>query len=499
MPTTSFRRSLLGSLPLLVLPVALAAQGTTPPSQTPPAQTAPPASEAITVSASWRGRVESWDWFDDGGAGEYTFGAVLLRAGAGQERASVGWRAEVAAPVLLGLPEDAVEPAPRGQLGLGGAYHAANDGEESPGGVFLKQAWLRLGARGAEGHRVRLGRFEFVEGTEVTPRDPTLAAVKRDRVAHRLLGSFGFSHAQRSLDGAHYAFGRGATNVTLVAARPTRGVFDVDGWDGLDVGVAYGAVTHAFGWGGGALGEGRIFALHYVDERDVTATDNRPLAQREADTGDIAVTTVGAHLASVFRTGAGEVDLLLWGALQGGAWESLDHRAGAFAAEAGLQPRIPALRPWLRAGYFASSGDDDAADGEHGTFFQLLPTPRIYARFPFYNLMNVRDAFATLVLRPDPRVTIRGDAHALRLSRSTDLWYSGGGAFEDESFGYAGRPSGGSDGLATLFDAGADFRVTPFITLSGYFGVARGGEVIEAVYPGGGDGRFLYVEAELRR
>ncbi|HEX2202933.1 MAG TPA: alginate export family protein [Longimicrobium sp.] len=226
-------------------------------------------------------------------------------------------------------------------------------------------------------------------------------------------------------------------------------------------------------------------------------TRRRIAAAREADDDDVSVTTVGAHLVHVFRTGAGDEDVLLWGALQGGAWESLDHRAGAFAAEAGLQPRLPALRPWLRAGYFQSSGDDDAADGEHGTFFQVLPTLRIYARFPFYNLMNVRDAFATLVLRPDPRVTVRGDAHALRLSERADLWYSGGGAFEDETFGYAGRPSGGSDDLATLFDVGADFRLTSYITLSGYLGVARGGEVIEAIYPGG-DGRFVYLDAAGR-
>ena len=60
-------------------------------------------------------------------------------------------------------------------------------------------------------------------------------------------------------------------------------------------------------------------------------------------------------------------------------------------------------------------GDNNPNDGQHGTFFQVLPTPRIYARFPFYNLMNNQDAFAEVVLRPHPKWTIRSDAHFLRL------------------------------------------------------------------------------------
>jgi Alginate export len=460
---------------------------------------AAPAGE-LTVTASVRARVESWDWFDDAAAGEYTYGGVLARVGVGQERRAFGWKAEVAAPVLVGLPDDAVAAAPLGQLGLGGAYWAANDSAENAAGVFLKQAYLRVGSATAEGHRLRLGRFELVEGTEAAPRDPTLAAVKRDRVAHRLLGNFGWSHAQRSLDGAHYAYGRGPLNVTVVAARPTQGIFRVNGWPGLDVGLGYGAVTHGFGRSGGAQGEGRLFALHYVDGRDAVATDNRPLAARQADQADVAVTTVGGHLLGVFPTGAGAVDVMLWGALQTGEWESQDHRGGAAAVEAGVQPGgLGALKPWLRAGWYRSTGDDDPADGRHETFFQVLPTPRIYARFPFYNGMNLQDVFASLVLRPDPRVTLRGDVHALRLSDGADLWYSGGGAFEDETFGYAGRPGGGRRGLATLVDLGADFRVRPWATVSAYVAGAYGGDVIRAIYPGGGDGRLLYLEVELRR
>jgi len=61
------------------------------------------------------------------------------------------------ASLILGLPSDAVRPAPAGQLGLGGTYYyAANDQKESVAGVFVRQAWLRWARNG---HAVRAGRF----------------------------------------------------------------------------------------------------------------------------------------------------------------------------------------------------------------------------------------------------------------------------------------------------------------------------------------------------
>jgi hypothetical protein len=148
---------------------------------------------------------------------------------------------------------------------------------------------------------------------------------------------------------------------------------------------------------------------------------------------------------------------------------------------------------------FRSSGDADPADGRHGTFFQVLPTPRIYARLPFHNLMNLEEAFGSLVLRPTARLSIRGDARALRLASAADLWYLGGGAFEEESFGFAGRPAGGSTDLATLLDLGAEYRLTPRLIASAYFGRAGGGEVIRQIYPAGPNASLGFLEVEYRR
>lgn len=485
----------------------LAAQPT--PAPAPAAPNAAP--HTVTPFVSWRTRAEQWRWFDADAAaadGRYGYAGSLLRAGLTGRGAMLSWTLEGAATILLGLPDDAVAPAPQGQLGFGGTYHAANEGERTPAGVFLKQAFVRVGAPAARGGpALRLGRFEFVDGGELAPGNATLAAVKRDRVAHRVLGNFGWSHAQRSLDGAHATFTRPAAagtrplDVTLLAAFPVQGVFRTDAWRPLDVGVLYGAVTTQRALPVGDV-DARLFALHYRDWRDVAPVDSRPAAARAGDRG-ITVTTVGAHWLLAAPTPLGPVDLLAWGAVQTGRWGggSLDHRGHALALEAGVQPPgFGRLRPWLRAGWFRGSGDADPADGRHDTFFQNLPTPRPYARLPFHNLMNDEDLFASLTLRPDARVTLRADVHRLRLAEPADLWYIGGGAFENgPSFGYTGRPGGGARSLGTLADLSVDVRVSPRLGVSLYGGRAAADDVIRTVYPGTGAAWLGYLEVEVRR
>ena len=463
----------------------------------------------IVPSASLRLRAEAWDWFGRSAAGaawddRYAFLGVTARAGLAQQRPAWSWRAELAAPLLLGLPDDAVAPAPRGQLGTGASYYAANDGEESVAGLFLKQAFLRFGrAPSSGGASLRVGRFEFNEGLESTPANATLAALKRDRVSQRLIGTFGWSHVQRSFDGVHAAYDRAGRNATLAVMRPTRGAFDVDGWPSLDVTVGYASATLPMATRRMA-GDARVFVAHYRDDRSDAAlvkTDNRPAAVRSADRDAIGVSTAGAHWVESVRTGIGEIDAVLWGALQFGEWGTQSHRGAAAAAEVGWQPSgMPSFRPWLRAGWYRAGGDDDPADGRHETFFAMLPTPRAYARMPFYTPMNLEDTFVSLTLRPRAApVTARLDARQLRLVEGRDLWYAGGGAFEETSFGFAGRPGNGMRQLATLFDLSVDWRVTPRWTVAAYGAHAAGGIVAKAIHPEQSIGRFAYLELQYAR
>jgi hypothetical protein len=60
--------------------------------------------------------------------------------------------------------------------------------------------------------------------------------------------------------------------------------------------------------------------------------------------------------------------------------------------------------------------------------------------FPFYNLMNLNDLMGQLILAPAPGVELRPSIHGLWVSASRDLWYAGGGAFNNSLFGYTGGP-----------------------------------------------------------
>ncbi len=182
-------------------------------------------------------------------------------------------------------------------------------------------------------------------------------------------------------------------------------------------------------------------------------TGNRTHVVRALDHHNIRPTTIGRHAMGLFGRDGGKIDLLIWGAVQFGRWGLLDHRATAIAIEAGYQFIAP-WKPWLRAGYFRSTGDGNADDGTHSTFFQVLPTPRIYTRFPFFNLMNNDDIFGQILLKPVSKLSTQY-VHYLRLRSRQDLWYVGG-PFQQETFGYTGWASNGHSGLGTLVDMSLD-------------------------------------------
>src|SRR5215467_2559347 len=198
----------------------------------------------VTVAGSLRTRVESWDWFSGSADNDYTYPGSILRLSLSQSRKPVDWQVELALPFLLALPDNAIAPGSQGQLGLGATYFATNGRATNAAMLFPKQGFIRFNELGGvAGQSLRLGRMEFIDGTEASPKDPTLAALKRDRIAHRLIGNFGFSDVGRTFDGVQYSLNRSKWNVTLLAARPTRGVFQVDGWGELKASVFYGALT----------------------------------------------------------------------------------------------------------------------------------------------------------------------------------------------------------------------------------------------------------------
>jgi hypothetical protein len=275
------------------------------------ASTAPIRIGDVTVAGSLRTRIESWDWFTGNADNDYTFAGSILRLSLSESRKTFDWQLELALPFLLGLPNDAIAPGVQGQLGFGAKYYAANLATNAAM-LFPKQGFVRFNDLGGVSEQsLKLGRMEYLDGSEVTPKDPTLAALKRDRIAERLIGNFAYSDVERSFVGIQYALDRYRLNFTLLAARPTRGVFQVDGWGELNVNVFYGALTRQLP-GKSRSGEWRIFGLGYNDYRSgVVKTDNRPLAVRTADTAHINIGTYGGHYLQTVQTSSGTMDFLV--------------------------------------------------------------------------------------------------------------------------------------------------------------------------------------------
>ena len=59
------------------------------------------------------------------------------------------------------------------------------------------------------------------------------------------------------------------------------------------------------------------------------------------------------------------------------------------------------------------------------------------------------------------------------VTEGRDLWWSGGGAQNDDLFGFAGMPSGGRRDLAHLVDLSATIAVTRWLTIAGTTGMRR--------------------------
>jgi hypothetical protein len=449
----------------------------------------------VTITGSIRTRIESWDWFEPGsGDSSYAFSGSTLRLSLSQTRERFSWNTEIAVPILFNLPNNAVAPGAQGAMGLGANYFTANDRSTNTAMIFPKQAWMQWKTPAGQ---FRVGRVEFADGSETTPKNATLAALKTTRINMRLIGHFGWSHVGRSFDGLLYTRNSARNQFTFLGAVPTRGVFQTDGWGWNQTALGYTSFTRS--WASGVhTADTRIFALYYQDWRtNVVKTDNRPLAIRSRDTANIAITTFGGHSIHACETNPATYDVLFWGAAQTGRWGVQNHRAYAFTAESGFQPKAKAvskIRPWFRGGYGQASGDANPNDSTHNTFFQVLPTPRPFARFPFFNMMNNRDVYAGLTLRPHARLSISSEYHGLSLANRNDLWYVGGGVFQPWSFGYVGRSTNGARSLANLYDTSVDIKLNAQVSMNLYFGHAQGLAVINSIYPNGHAGNLGFIE-----
>jgi len=464
--------------------------------------------DGVTLSVSNRIRGEFVDWFDPkpgnapGSAQRYNFMGNQLRFGMKAESPGAMIFLEGQDTRLVSLPANASPPNSKaGNLGPGAVYYA-NTHDRDQGETFLKQGYITLRQiPGLEGAAFTGGRFEYGDGLEVLPTDPSLLWLKRQRISERLVGSFGFTHVTRSVDGVKGTYDTPVLNLTAFGSRPTMGGFEVSANRELDVYLAGAAATlkQVKDW---VPLDVRLFYLYYNDQRaDAVKTDNRvrsvPANAPKNDKGNIEISTVGANVVTVVDAGPGKWDGLLWGAVQGGDWGTQDHVAWGYAVETGYQLPGVFAAPWLRVGYNRTAGDQDPNDDDHETFFQILPTARMYAQTPFYNLMNSSDFFTQFILKPIQMVTWRTDYHWLQLTSANDLWYSGGGATNNNFFGYQGLQVKGRNELAHVVESSLTVNPIKPLTVYGYYGYAFGQGAVRNLFDGT-TGNYGYIEMTMR-
>jgi hypothetical protein len=480
----------------LALAAPLALAPVVPPAaafETPKLETAGPLDSTIRLEVFNRVRGEFVDWFNPPPGNpqptyRYNYFANKFQLGLRVKRDPIEMFAQLQHSLLENLPGPAQGP--------GGLYFA-NTHETFQEQAFLRQGWARLkGAAFAPQLSVTGGRLLYRDGAEVLPKDKSLAWITNARVAERLIGPFDYTNIGRSFDGGIVAWDEPAWNATTFYVRPDTGGFEINAGHAIaQMNLAGASVSlKESDWFPRSLA--RLFGIYYGDSRDVVWVDNRPLPERQADKDSTLIWSLGTDFMHVEPIGPGQADVLLWGVGQFGHWQSLGHRAWAFAAEAGYQlPDVP-WQPWLRVGFDMGSGDDDPNDDLHTTFYQMLPTARIYAQFPFYNMMNDQDAFAQILLWPSKEWHVRSDVHVLRVSDGADLLYSGGGASKGDAFGFSGLPADGRRDVGVLLDLALSWKPRDFLTLYAYYGHVFGDGVISVNFEGK-SASYGYVEASL--
>jgi hypothetical protein len=324
----------------------------------------------------------------------------------------------------LELPEN-------GAFAIGPVYTSANGGETNPGRVSLLE--LSAAYRTSTFYAV-LGRQKYAEGMEAKTGIPYLDAVKKRRLAERLIGNWDWVNVGRRYDGLAIGMEDDDRKLDAYVLRPLAGGVnykDAHEWlddltvVGLTVTGKYDRLISS--------SDLRLFGIYY--------DDSRPGAI-DAMGNDIRITTLGA---SVLAGNEGN-DLLAWFAYQLGDWRAEDHKAWAFIVEAGHFYDF-GHGGKIRAGYAHSTGNDNPADDNHRSFYNLLPTNhKFYGSMDYSAFSNLRDVYVILAWSFAEKWSARTALHAFFLTNKTDAWYGGSGPFNESLLGYVGRrPAGGGD------------------------------------------------------
>ncbi len=454
-------------------------------------------------------RYEAWDYFASATDNDYAFLANQLRLGGKwvHEIFNVNYTHQYTQ--LSNLPSATSAGAGSGSL------YFSNSRNRNSNSQFIKYLNLEIkqtrklleplvgDLKWLRGVTETFGRFNYSSGNEMRSDDKKIEWLKGQRIADRVIGGFEWSHYGRSFDGVKAARADDLSQLTVGYFNPTQGGFEeranrrINDLDVFTAEVDFKKDKLIPGT------EAQAFYYHYDDQRNIAATttriDNTGRALPSGEVSDVELHTFGGHLVGYQPIGPGQWDLLGWAAFQQGHWFELDQDAYAFAVETGYQLPKASWKPWFRIGYNKGSGDDDPADETHGTFYQMLPTGRLYSFSILYNLMNTEDTFLSLIMKPNDFLTIRPEFHSIRLSEKNDRWYLGSGTMHDNVLDdFAARASNGEKDLGELLDVTLVWNVHPDVTVTAYYGHFFGEEVVKRFFTTHHCVDFGYLEATFQ-
>ena len=369
---------------------------------------------------------------------------------------------------------------------------------------------------------LRVGRQDLKNASAISYEEGNWKFLKNNRLGQRLVGGVGWTHGERSYDGASARMEQDGHVLHLYAAEPTTGVFEIDRAYKRQRDVIFGGIDWTVERG--TWLDNTEFGAFFVGFADVRDTQDvvAPFF------GDINVYTFGVSSLGVYPLGPGNVDLILWGAAQVGQYtdryaacdasptvacgpttpgaRKLDQLAWAGIAEVGYQLSEIWGKPWLRTGVNFASGDSNPAAGEgvsgggnRNTFFNLLPTNHLYYGYAdqvaFSNLIDLLVQFK---LSPTPKLGLELAFHQFWLYTNRDARYFGSGAFERRSLGYGRSPSNGSNNVGQEIDFVVNYKVNEHLGLMGGVAHLFGGGVFSRnpTYPDE-DANWAFIQVAL--
>jgi hypothetical protein len=435
----------------------------------------------LDISATSRFRTEFWDAFTHN---TDTFYGIRTRVGARYSFQD--------AVILFGEFQDARIYGLGSQTsGAGALYRAFGGGDGDAKSDKMRQYWAEI--RPIEGLSIRGGRQDIKLGTQALYPDANWKYLKVKRASQRLVGTVGWTHVERSNDAGSMAYDTEGYHFYAFGGKPTTGVFETGHAYETQNDIVYGGLSVTAKrntWIDDT--EIRGFFLGYSDDRSI------------GDGGlpkDVEVYTLGFSAIGVYPMGPGNLDVLLWSAAQAGRYNGDDHFAGAAIGEFGYQLTEIYSKPWLRVGVNYASGDD--GNGNHNTFFNMLPTNHLYYGFAdLLAFQNLVDVFAQVMFKPHEKVSVNVMFHQFYLANEDDMQYRGTGAFNKSVFGFPGRSSYGSSEYGKEIDTVVSVNLCKGVSLQGGYMHFFGDDVVEKQQENGDingtDVDFGYVQITLK-